>query len=321
MEQRPVCGVAPGFPGARRGVHSSTENGKMVGMKASTSLLARQPVGLCLRAPHLADLLAMGPALGFVEVRASDIGALDGVPLPSLVALSARWPLALQASEVGLGGEIGLVERPREELERSASVAWRRVSLPLNPERDPGALAAVVEVIQAQLGQPLLLELGQHADALAETLKLADLARQTRSRLTLEPDRLLAQAFSVVHTHPSAQGLPARQLWQRATALVLDTVWSLPPSLVGQIRLGGFREADLPQSARHPFGANRSQRVSPTGWALLRQTLEHLGPVPTALSWDSDLPGLAVLLDEVRLASELMAEVGADGEEALELDD
>ena len=65
--------------------------------------------------------------------------------------------------------------------------------------------------------------------------------------------------------------------------------------------------------------ADRSQRVSPSGWALLRQALEHLGPVPTAMAWDSDLPGLAVMLDEVRLASELMAEVGADGEETLEL--
>lgn len=301
-------------------MHFGTETGKIQAMKASTSLLARQPVGLSLRAPHLADLFALAPALGFVEVRASDIGALDGVPLASLKDLAARWPLAVQASEIGLSGEIGLVERPLEELERTCGLHLRRISLPLTPERDPGALAAVVEVIQSHVGQPVLLELGQHADALADTLKLADLARQTRSRLTLEPDRLLAQAVNRVRHSPSAPS-SERLRWQRATALVLDTVWSLPPSLVGQIRVGGFRETELPRPPSPAQGADRSQRVSPSGWALLRQTLEHLGPVPTALAWDSDLPGLAVLLDEVRLASELMAEVGADGEEALELDD
>lgn len=223
-------------------------------------------------------------------------------------------------SEIGLSGEIGLVERPLEELERTAGLHLRRLSLPLTPERDPGALAAVVSMVQARLGQPVLLELGQHADALSETPRLADLARQTRSRLTLEPDRLLAQAFDRVRASPTTPSSP-RLVWQQATALVLDTVWSLPPSLVGQIRLGGFRETALPQPAHRTLGTDRSQRISPAGWALLRQTLEHLGPVPTALSWDSDLPGLAVLLDEVRLASELMAEVGADGEETLELDD
>lgn len=289
-------------------------------MNASTSMLARQPVGLSLRAPHLADLLSLAPAMGFVEVRASDIGALDGVPLTSLKDLAAHWPLAIQASEIGLSGEIGLVERPLEELESTSGLHLRRLSLPLTPERDPGALAAAVNLVQARLGQPVLLELGQHADALTETPKLAELARQTRSRLTLEPDRLLAQAFDRVRSSSSAPTSP-RLLWQRAMALVLDTVWSLPPSLVGQIRLGGFRETTSPQPAHRTLGTDRSQRISPSGWALLRQTLEHLGPLPTAVSWDSDLPGLAVLLDEVRLASELMAEVGADGEEALELDD
>lgn len=301
-------------------MHFGTETGKIDAMKASTHLLARQPVGLSLRAPHLADLLSLAPALGFVEVRACDVGALEGVPLNSLKEIAARWPLAMQASEIGLGGEIGLVEGPLEELERTGGLHLRRLSLPLNPERDPGALAAAVELIQTRLGQPVLLELGQHADALADTLKLADLARQTRSRLTLEPDRLLAQAFNRVRSSPSAP-TSERLLWQRATALVLDTVWSLSPSLVGQIRLGGFRETEPPQPLHRALSTDRSQRVSPSGWALLRQTLEHLGPVPTALAWDSDLPGLAVLLDEVRLASELMAEVGADGEEALELDD
>lgn len=92
MEQSRVWGVPPGFSGATQCVHSGTESGKIGPMKASTSLLARQPVGLSLRAPHLADLLALAPALGFVEVRASDIGALEGVPLARLKDLAARWP-------------------------------------------------------------------------------------------------------------------------------------------------------------------------------------------------------------------------------------
>ena len=301
-------------------MHFGTENGKIEPMKASTALLARQPVGLSLRAPHLATLLSLEPALGFVEVRASDVGAIDGVADSAVRELASKWPLALQASEIGACGEVGMVERPLEELEKLAGVPLRRMSLPLAMHRDVGALGAVVEVLQSCLGQPLLLELGQTTDALGDTLRLADLARQTRSRLTLEPDRLLAQALN--RARNALAGTPTERLMsQRATALVMDTVWSLPPSLIGQIRLGGFREPAAGASASAPLQANRNQRLSPTGWAVLRQTLEHLGPVPTSLAWDSDLPGLAVLLDEIRLAGELMAEAGADDEEALELDD
>jgi uncharacterized protein (UPF0276 family) len=301
-------------------VHFGTENGKIEAMKASTALLARQPVGLSLRAPHLAGLLGLAPALGCVEVRAIDIGAIDGLPAAAPRELASRWPLAVQASEIGACGEVGMVERPLEELERMAGVPLRRWSLPLAMHRDAGALAATVEVVQSCLGQPLLLELGQNADALSDTPRLADLARQTRSRLTLEPDRLLAQAVNRVRQAPTAPS-SVRLMWQRAIALVLDTVWSLPPSLVGQIRTGGFREPLSGNTVSSEPQASRNQRMSPTGWAVLRQTLEHLGPVPTTLAWDADLPGLAVLLDEVRLAGELMAEVGADDEEALELDD
>ena len=37
-------------------------------------------------------------------------------------------------------------------------------------------------------------------------------------------------------------------------------------------------------------------------WALYRDALAHVGPVPTLIEWDTDLPALSVLLDEARKA-------------------
>lgn len=301
-------------------MHSGTESGKIAGMKASASSLARQPVGLSLRAPHLRDLAALAPALGFVELRARDVGTVGGVPLADARQLAARWPLSLQASEIGWDGGLNLIEPTLEELARLSDLPRRRVSLALPMERDTQVLTATVSAIQEALGQPLLLELGEGADALRDTPRLAELARSTRSRITLEPDRLLKAAVERAWASPGAAS-EERLLWQRAMALALDVTWALWPASVGQIRLGGF-QAWAQRTAEHrPLRPGRDQRVSPDGWTLLRQTWEHVGPVPTALAWDADLPGLAVLLDEVRLASELMAEVGADEEDAAGFDD
>ena len=300
-------------------------------MNASASSLARQPVGLSLRAAHLRDLATLGPPLGFVELRARDVDAVGGMPRAEVRQLADRWPLAWQLSEAEWGAHPNLVEPTLDALKRLADLPRRRVSLALPMGREDQVLASAVDTIQSALGQPLLLELGESADALRDTPRLAELARRTRSRITLEPDRLLWAAVQRAADSPGRSSDfcdfgdfgTDRRSWQRALALALDVTWALWPSSVGQIRLGGFR-AMAARSARpgEPCPApGRDQRVSPPGWTLLRQTWEHLGPLPTALAWDTDLPGLAVLLDEVRLASELMAEVGADGEDATGLDD
>jgi uncharacterized protein (UPF0276 family) len=43
-------------------------------------------------------------------------------------------------------------------------------------------------------------------------------------------------------------------------------------------------------------------RVCDAVWVLYREALAQTGPVPTLIEWDTDLPALAVLLDEARRA-------------------
>jgi len=96
-----------------------------------------------------------------------------------------------------------------------------------------------------------------------------------------------------------------------ARAQALDFVWSVPPDLVGQIHLAGFR---WPEQANRLVIDDHSQRVSPTVWDVYDEALAHLGPQPTLIEWDTDLPPLAVLLDEVRLAAEAIARVTGQAE-------
>jgi uncharacterized protein (UPF0276 family) len=47
-------------------------------------------------------------------------------------------------------------------------------------------------------------------------------------------------------------------------------------------------------------------------WALYRRTIEHLGPVPTLIERDNDLPMLALLAAEATRARQVQAEVMAE---------
>ena len=44
-------------------------------------------------------------------------------------------------------------------------------------------------------------------------------------------------------------------------------------------------------------------------WALFEAALRRIGPRPTLIEWDSELPQLAVLLTEAQKAQDLMDEV------------
>jgi hypothetical protein len=49
---------------------------------------------------------------------------------------------------------------------------------------------------------------------------------------------------------------------------------------------------------------DHGSRVVPQVWALYRHALACFGAVPTLIEWDTDVPGLQVLLDEVTAARE-----------------
>ena len=81
-----------------------------------------------------------------------------------------------------------------------------------------------------------------------------------------------------------------------------------PLAATGQIHLAGFaRDVD---AAGDPLlidthGAPVSQAV----WALYRKVLERVGPMPTLIERDSDIPPLPVLLAEARRAEGLLQAV------------
>lgn len=296
----------------------------------------RSLVGIGLRHPHGEALLRLKPPLGFVEAHTENFFADGGASLAWLDDVRAHHPVSLHGVGLSLGSATGL---DAAHLDKLAALTERirpvRVSEHVSFGRlAPGTLGAAsvhaadllpvaftaasldilvehVQQVQERLQRPILVEnlsasLRFEDDHIPEGDFLVSLCRRSGCRLLLDLNNLLVNGLNRIRQRPGGAELAPQQQLQQAEAQALDLVWGLSPPLVGQIHLAGFRWPDDPQAL---IVDDHSQRVSPTGWSLYRQALAHLGPLPTAIEWDTDLPGLAVLLDEARQAGEALAEV------------
>lgn len=265
-------------------------------------------VGLGWRQAHYGSLLQQRPSLGFIEVHAENFFAEGGAALAVLEEGRAAYPLSLHGVGLGLGSAVGLdtwhVERLASLVERfepvrvSDHACFARVGsgqhasdllpIPFN-EASLAVMLNHVNQVQERLRRPLLVEnisayVAWDTDTLAEPQFFNELCRRSGCGLLLDLNNLMVNARNR-GASPTA-----------AAQSALDWVAALRPGIVGEIHLAGH--SDLGDIVIDDHGS----RVSPELWQLYEQTLSHLGPVPTLIEWDTDVPELPVLLDEVALA-------------------
>jgi hypothetical protein len=77
---------------------------------------------------------------------------------------------------------------------------------------------------------------------------------------------------------------------------------ALPAALVGEFHLAGHTEVTL-DNGRCVRIDSHGARIAAPVWALYEQALRRIGPRPTLIEWDTDIPGFDVLLDEASQAA------------------
>jgi uncharacterized protein (UPF0276 family) len=83
-----------------------------------------------------------------------------------------------------------------------------------------------------------------------------------------------------------------------------DYLWRVPPDLVAEIHLAGHKVETLEQDTL--LIDDHGSPVCAAVWALYEEALRHVGPVPTLIEWDTEVPPLPVLLREAGMAQELL---------------
>ena len=260
--------------------------------------------GIGLRAPHVSGVLAQKPDVPFFEVHSENY-YLDGGPaLAALGRIRADYPLSLHGVGMSLGSADPLdgahVEKFKTLIARvepalvSEHLCWSGVGgrhlndllpLPYTEEALAQACARVSE-LQDCIGREVAIEnvssyLTFAESTIPEWEFVAALAQRTGCKLLLD----------------------VNNVYVNATNHGFDTdryIATLPPQAVAEIHLAGFEEADGCLIDTH--GAP----VAPDVWALYERTIARLGPRPTLIEWDTDIPSFDVLQREAATAQRIL---------------
>lgn len=287
----------------------STPSDRAAAAGVASGLPRRAGVGL--KPEHFRAVLEQRPDLGFFEIHAENY-MVDGGPFHHyLERIRVHYALSLHGVGLSIGGEAPLDESHLDRLaaliaryepaEFSEHLAWSSHGglflndlLPLPyTQQTLTRVCAHIDRVQERLGRRMLLEnpatyVEFEASSLDELEFIGEVVRRTGCGLLLDVNN--------VHVSCVNHG--------RDPVAFID---ALPLQAVMQIHLAGFhRDQD---TAGAPLlidshGAPVDQQV----WDLYRHTLTRVGPLPTLIEWDNDVPALPVLLQEAARAEQCMAQ-------------
>ena len=265
--------------------------------------------GIGLKPQHFREVLATRPEIGFFEVHAENY-MVDGGPFHHFLGrIREHYALSLHGVGLSIGGEgtlddshldrlASLIER-YEPASFSEHLAWSSHGeaffndlLPVPYDRPTlDRVCRHIHRVQERLRRRMLLEnpstyLEFESSTLGETQFLCEVLRRTGCGLLLDVNN--------VHVSCTNHG-------RDALAYVND----LPLECVGEIHLAGFARDQDAAGAPLLIDSHGSP-VDEAVWALYAQVIDRLGPVPTLLERDNDVPSLETLLAEAGRAEAVM---------------
>jgi uncharacterized protein (UPF0276 family) len=259
--------------------------------------------GIGLRHPHHRAFVEERPPVGWIEVHSENYFG-GGQPLAFLEAARAHYPLSLHGVGLSLGTDgpldpehlarikalIGCVEPALVSEHVSWSVSggvYLNDLLPLPyTEESLDVVCTHVRETQDFLGRRILVEnpstyLQFTHSTIPEWEFVAEIARRTGCGLLLDVNNVYVSAGN--HGFDAARYLAA-----------------MPHEAVQEIHLAGHavREIDGVTLRIDDHGSPVCEAV----WQLYRAALRQLGPVPTLIEWDCNIPELAALVAEAAIA-------------------
>ncbi|KMT57352.1 MNIO family bufferin maturase [Pseudomonas fildesensis] len=282
-----------------------------------TPSLAQAPglpsrAGLGLKNQHFVEVLETSPDIGFFEVHAENYMVAGGPFHHYLGLIRAQYPLSLHGVGLSIGGEGPL---NREHLARLATLieryqpqsfsehlAWSSHGpvflndlLPLAYDAATlGRVCEHVDQVQSTLKRPMLLEnpstyLQFQRSTLDETDFISEIIRRTGCGLLLDVNNVYVSCIN----------------HQRNALSYID---SLPLHAVGEIHLAGFAE-DTDSLGDRLLIDDHGAPINNAVWQLYEQVLARIGPVPTLIERDNQVPAFSVLLAEAQHARRYLSQV------------
>jgi uncharacterized protein (UPF0276 family) len=265
--------------------------------------------GVGLKAEHYRTILETLPDIGFFEVHAENYMGAGGPPHRYLSAIRERYKLSLHGVGLSIGADRPLdedhLQRLKQLIERyrpglfSEHLAWSShdtgflndlLPVPYTPETLV-RVADHIDQVQSTLGRQMLLENPSTYLAFAESTYseidfIAEVVRRTGCGLLLDVNNVYVASTN--------------QQWDPVA--YID---AYPLAHVQEIHLAGHtREAD---DKRRPLLIDTHNRpVDEIVWDLYAHAITLIGPVPTLIEWDADVPAWPTLKQEADRAEAIM---------------
>ena len=273
--------------------------------------------GIGLRAPHYAEVLNTLPRLGWVEVHSENFFS-GGAPLRTLSKMREHYPVSLHGVGMGLASAVPLDQNHLSDLRRlcdavepaavSEHLCWNTAL-----EDGNGNRVAVNDLLPFPYTQAALSNVADRVQQVQEKLRRRLLVENLSSYLSFTQSEMSEGEFLAELVRRTGCGIlfDVENLYVNARNLGVDAgafIAALPVDAVGEYHLAGFstREGCLVDTHDHP--------VHPEVWQLYQAALQKIGPRPTLLEWDSDIPALPVLMGEAAKAQQRLEECHACAE-------
>jgi uncharacterized protein len=261
--------------------------------------------GIGLRAPHYQSILATTPDVGFLEVHSENFFGDGGQPHRYLHAFRELYPISLHGVGLSLGSADEINLEHLKKLKRLADaivpvlisehLCWVGVNgrflndllpLPYTSESLQHVVARITQV-QDFLGRRISVEnVSSYLEFVDSDIPewhfVQEVANRAGCGILLDVNNIYVNATN--------HGFDAKTY-----------IDAIAPGSVTEIHLAGFQ--DTGEILIDTHGATVSDAV----WALYEYAISRLGPVPTLIEWDTNLPTLDVLLGEARHADALMS--------------
>lgn len=256
--------------------------------------------GLGLRSPHISHLLENRPSIPWFEVLTDNYLNRGELPHKTLCELRSHYPIVFHGVGMNLGSADPLkrsyFKRLSELIKQyepkwvSDHLCWVGVHgtyandlLPL-PYSEEALNHLVKRISQAQewIGQEILIEnLSQYVcfdqGDFTEWEFLVEVAKRSGCYLLLDVNNVYVNSRNV--------GFDPHRY-----------IDAIPRDLVKQMHLAGY------ETTRDGLIDTHGKSVSEEVWSLYRYALGRIGPIPTLIEWDRDIPEFSVLCDEAKRA-------------------
>lgn len=265
--------------------------------------------GAGLKACHYGAILENAPDIGWFEIHAENYMGDGGPPHHALRQIRDRYPISCHGVGLSIGSEQPLNEDHLDRLKAvcaryspglfSEHLAWSTHDTGFFNDLLPvpytsatvSRVAEHIDQVQNCLGRQMLLENPSTYVAFAESEMseidfLKEIIARTGCGLLLDVNNV---HVSATNQHYSAEGY-------------LD---EFPVDAVGEIHLGGHAEDEDDDGAPLLIDAH-DREVADAVWSLYERLVERIGPRPTLIEWDNDVPDWDTLFEDVQRADAIL---------------